>query len=76
MRTSRVFSRSNPLTGTIVVAEVVARASSTDEEALGRDILALCRRRLERHKMPALIRFVEKIDLSAAGKVKREAAQE
>ena len=76
LRTSRVFGRKNPLTGTIVVAEVVARASSTDEEALGRDILALCRRRLEPYKTPALIRFVEKIDLSAAGKLMREAAQD
>jgi acyl-coenzyme A synthetase/AMP-(fatty) acid ligase len=76
VRMSRVAGRKNRLTGAIVVAEVVARVSWTGEEALGREILAHCQQRLERHKTPAIIRFVEKIDLSAAGKLKRDAVRD
>jgi acyl-coenzyme A synthetase/AMP-(fatty) acid ligase len=76
VRMSRVAGRKNPVTGAIVVAEVVASGSSTGEEALGREIRAHCRQRLEPHKTPAIIRFVERMDLSAAGKLKRQAAQD
>ncbi len=57
-------------------AGVVPCVSSMDEEALKREILAHCQERLERHKTPATIRFVESLDLSAAGKLKREAARD
>ena len=50
---SRVGGRKNPVTGAIVVAEIVPLAPSFDKEALAREILAHCRRRLERHKTPA-----------------------
>ena len=76
VRMSRVTGRRNPVTGAIVVADVVASGSSMGEEALGRDVMAHCHQRLERHKLPAMIWFVERIDLSAAGKLKREAAQD
>ena len=69
---SRVGGRKNPVTGAIVVAEIVPSAPSFDKEALAREILAHCQERLERHKTPATIRFVEKLDLSAAGKLKRQ----
>lgn len=76
VRMSRVAGRKNPLTGAFVVADVVPCVSSMDEEALKREILAHCQERLERHKTPATIRFVESLDLSAAGKLKREAARD
>jgi len=74
VRASRVSGRKNPVTGAIVVAEVVTRGASTSDGALGREILAHCGERLQRHKMPAVIRFVEKLDLSPAGKLKRQGA--
>jgi acyl-CoA synthetase (AMP-forming)/AMP-acid ligase II len=72
---SLVTGRKNPVTGAIVVAEIVPRAPSCDKEAAAREIMAHCRERLERHKTPAAIRFVEELDLSSAGKLKREAAR-
>jgi acyl-CoA synthetase (AMP-forming)/AMP-acid ligase II len=75
VQVSRVTGRKNPLTGAIVVADVVAHGAPTSERQLGREILAHCQQRLDRHKLPAIIRFVERIDLSAGGKLKREFAQ-
>jgi acyl-coenzyme A synthetase/AMP-(fatty) acid ligase len=76
VRISRVQARKNRVTGAIVVADVVPCTPAIDEGALRRELLAHCQQRLERHKTPAIIRFVKKIDLSAAGKLKREAAQD
>ncbi len=76
VRMSRVVGRKNPVTGAIVVAEVVPCAPPMDEDALGRDILAHCQQQLEPHKRPAIIRFVENLNLSAAGKLKRETVQD
>lgn len=74
--TARVRGRKNRLTGALVVADVVPCLPSIDEGALERELLAYCQQRLERHKTPAVIRFVKNIDLSAAGKLKRQAAQD
>ncbi len=73
---SRVIGRKNPLIGAIVVADVVACGDPMNEEELGREILAHCQLRLERHKLPAIIRFVERIELSAGGKLERDFAKE
>ena len=76
VRISRVQARRNRITGAIVVADVVPCTPAIAEGALRRERRAPCQQRLERHKTPAIIRFVKKIDLSAAGKLKREAAQD
>ena len=73
---SRVVGRKNSLTGAIVVADIVPRGAPIDEKVLRREILAHCQKRLERHKLPAIIRFVDRIGLSAGGKLKRGSAQE
>ena len=70
---ARASGRKNPVTGAIVVADVVRLASGTGEAALRDDILAHCRDRLERHKVPGAIRFVSHLELSPAGKIRRDA---
>ena len=74
VRMSLVKARRNPLTGAIVVAEVMARDGAADDESLKAAILDLCRRRLPAHKVPALIKFVPALPLTAAGKLSREPA--
>ena len=74
VRVSLVKARRNPLTGAIVVAEVVARDGARADEALKAAILDLCRQRLPPHKVPALLKFVPALPLTAAGKLSREAA--
>ncbi len=70
---ARVLAKKNPFTGEIVVAEVFTDASPADEE-LRRAILDHCRSRLEPWQVPVLVRFVDRIDTSPAGKLSRTGA--
>ena len=73
VRMSRAKSRRSPITGAIVVADVIL----ADGDSVGRSdeirkaILADCKASLAAHKVPALIRFVPSLDVTAAGKLAR-----
>ncbi|MDB5611745.1 MAG: long-chain fatty acid--CoA ligase [Bradyrhizobium sp.] len=76
VRMSRAKSRRSPITGAIVVADVVL----ADGEDPGRGdeirakILADCKASLPSHKVPAVIKFVPSLDITAAGKLARHDA--
>jgi acyl-coenzyme A synthetase/AMP-(fatty) acid ligase len=75
VRMSLVRPKSSPITGSIVIADVVlnadvATAASELVEVKG-DILKLCRDALPRHKVPAAISFVPALDVAATGKLAR-----
>lgn len=70
VRASRVSGRRNPITGAIVVADVVA---ANDNATLKDEILALCREKLPAFKVPAMLRFVPALELTAGGKLSRHA---
>ena len=72
VRLSLVKARKSPLTGAIVVAEIVLRDPDAASEALKTEIVEACRDRLDRHKVPALVRFVTSLPLTTAGKLSRE----
>jgi acyl-CoA synthetase (AMP-forming)/AMP-acid ligase II len=74
VRMSLVRARKNPITGAIVVADVVLRAAIDDARggALKREILETCRGSLPQHKVPAAIRIVPSLDVSATGKMVRQ----
>jgi acyl-CoA synthetase (AMP-forming)/AMP-acid ligase II len=76
VRMSRVKSRRSPITGGIVVADVVladgSDAGRSDE--IKSRIIADCRASLAPHKVPAMIKFVDKLDITAAGKLARSDA--
>jgi acyl-coenzyme A synthetase/AMP-(fatty) acid ligase len=74
VRMSLVRSRRNPVTGAIVIADVVLRGEGTPANAeaeIGNAILAHCREALPRHKVPAAIKFVPSLDVAATGKLAR-----
>ena len=73
VRMSRARARKSPITGAIVVADVVLAdgTEASRNEAIGSEILAECRASLAAHKVPAMIRFVEQLDVTAAGKLAR-----
>ncbi|MGP0092057.1 MAG: class I adenylate-forming enzyme family protein [Xanthobacteraceae bacterium] len=79
VRMSLVRSRKNPITGAIVVADVVLRA---DPEGLAgappaevkREILQACQAALPEHKIPAAIQFVASLEVAATGKLARRYA--
>ena len=80
VRMSLVKARRNPITGAVVTAEVVL-ADETDVPggrpegaALTREIIEACRRGLSAHKVPAMVRIVPSLEVSAAGKLVRPSA--
>jgi acyl-coenzyme A synthetase/AMP-(fatty) acid ligase len=81
---SLVKGRRSPITGAIVVADVVLRPHTTpaavgpaaadpqhDQNSLGRDILEFCRGELAAHKVPAMIRIVPSLEVAPSGKLAR-----
>ena len=75
VRMSRAKSRRSPITGAIVVADVILTAGSADRAKDIRDeILSDCRASLATHKVPAVIRFVDALDVTPAGKLARSDA--
>ncbi|MGA7993316.1 MAG: fatty acid--CoA ligase family protein [Bradyrhizobium sp.] len=73
VRMSRARSRKSPITGSIVVADVILAdgcdASRADE--IRKKIMADCRAQLPSHKVPAMIKFVDALDITTAGKLAR-----
>jgi acyl-coenzyme A synthetase/AMP-(fatty) acid ligase len=79
VRMSLVKARRNPITGAVIVAEVVlsdgqSPADADGAERVKNDLLDACRRTLAAHKVPALLRFVPGLELTAAGKLVRPGA--
>ena len=76
VRMSLVRTRKNPITGALVVADVVLRTAgcSGPGQELQRDILHLCRETLAPHKVPAAIQFVASLAVAETGKLVRRHA--
>jgi acyl-coenzyme A synthetase/AMP-(fatty) acid ligase len=70
-----VRPKASPITGAIVVADVVLKLELEGESAgqiqVKDDILKLCRETLPRHKVPAAISFVPALAVAATGKLAR-----
>ncbi|QNI34939.1 long-chain fatty acid--CoA ligase [Alloacidobacterium dinghuense] len=75
---SLVQTKKNPVTGALVVADVVLKTSSQPDDHDGRglqhDILLLCREVLSPHKVPAAINFVPALAVAESGKLMRRNA--
>ena len=71
VRMSRVRARRSPITGAIVVADVVLAETATDAAAIKGDIISECRQSLAAHKVPAMITIVNALDVTGAGKLAR-----
>ena len=76
VRMSLVRPKRSPVTGSIVIADVVLKSGGdiTGGAAAGEvkgDILKLCREALPRHKVPAAISFVAALEVAASGKLAR-----
>jgi acyl-coenzyme A synthetase/AMP-(fatty) acid ligase len=77
VRMSLVKSRRSPIMGAVVAADVVLadavckKAPRPPDEVIRQEIVECCQRSLTAHKVPAIIRFVEHLEISAAGKLVR-----
>jgi len=78
VRMSLVHARKNPVTGALVVADVVLTTEPGDVDTghavLADELLDLCRRTLARHKVPAMITFVPALAVATTGKIARHHA--
>jgi len=75
VRMSRAKSRRSPITGSIVTADVVlADGAAERAKDIRGEILIDCRASLAPHKVPAVIRFVDALDVTPAGKLARSDA--
>ena len=72
VRMSLVKARKNPITGAVVVADVVLMDAAAASPALKDEIIRACERRLAPYKSPALVRFVPSLAVTATGKLTRE----
>jgi acyl-coenzyme A synthetase/AMP-(fatty) acid ligase len=72
VRMSLVRARRNPITGAVVVADVVlSGVEGGATEQVKRDLLGACRRLLAAHKVPTTLRIVPALEMTAAGKLVR-----
>jgi acyl-coenzyme A synthetase/AMP-(fatty) acid ligase len=73
---SLVRAKKNPITGALVVADVVLKAMSADNGASEqqRDILQFCRAELDPHKVPTAINIVPMLTIGESGKLVRRHA--
>jgi acyl-CoA synthetase (AMP-forming)/AMP-acid ligase II len=74
VRMALVRPRRNPITGAVVVAEIVPATppeGPEGEAALREEVLAACRAALAAHKVPAAIRVVPALTVAASGKLQR-----
>ncbi len=69
---ARVRGRSSPITGAIVVADIVVRPTCTNAfQTTADEIIAACRQALPPHKIPALLRQIPALDIAESGKMVR-----
>jgi acyl-CoA synthetase (AMP-forming)/AMP-acid ligase II len=66
----QVSAKKNPITGTLVVADILADEGA-DPAVVKSAILEACRAELVREAVPAIIRFVDGLEINAAGKLVR-----
>ncbi len=71
VRMSRVRGRKSPITGAIVVADIVLENASGSFPQTRDEILTSCRELLPAHKVPAFVKEVASLEINAAGKLLR-----
>jgi acyl-coenzyme A synthetase/AMP-(fatty) acid ligase len=73
---SLVRARRSPITGALVVADIVLTepAKDLDPAALKAEILAFCREGLAAYKAPSSVKFVSGLAVTAGGKLDRQHA--
>ena len=76
VRVSLVRTKKNPITGALVVADVVLKTATYGDGAqtLQREIMQFCRGELAQHKVPVAINFVPVLAVAASGKLVRPRA--
>ena len=71
IQSARVFSKSSPIMGALVVADIVPSQSPQDPTAFRASIKAHLREQVEPYKIPAILNLVDRLETTATGKLAR-----
>ncbi|MBV9038701.1 MAG: hypothetical protein JO182_29710, partial [Acidobacteriaceae bacterium] len=77
VRMSVVRPRRNPITGSLVSADIMLKDASLAEQqsqVIKSEILEICQQSLAHHKIPVIIRYVNSVGVAATGKLSRHDA--
>ena len=76
VRMARVWGRPSPITGSIVVADIVVNSAADPQRfaAIKEELFEACRRGLAAYKIPAIMRQVPSLDIADSGKLVRHRA--
>jgi len=66
-----VYAKTSSMLGSLVCANVVLNSLDKDKKTAKQEILSQCKRGLEAYKVPAIIKFVDDIETTQSGKIKR-----
>jgi acyl-CoA synthetase (AMP-forming)/AMP-acid ligase II len=66
-----VYPKKNPMMGNIVCADVVLKDKTADKQAIKLELLKYCREKLENFKVPGILKFVDELEITQSGKLKR-----
>jgi acyl-CoA synthetase (AMP-forming)/AMP-acid ligase II len=66
-----VYAKKNPMMGSIVCADIVLSDNIIDKKIAKSEILKFCREKLENFKIPAIVKFVNELETTYSGKLKR-----
>ena len=68
---AHVYAIQNPMMGSLVCADIVLSDSSLDKKDIKNLILKSCREKLEGFKVPAILKFVQELEVTHSGKLNR-----
>jgi acyl-coenzyme A synthetase/AMP-(fatty) acid ligase len=74
---SVVRPRRNPITGSLVSADIILKEASPPNDrtaAIRREILEICQQSLAKHKIPVIVHYVSSLEIAGAGKLVRHYA--
>ena len=69
---ARVYAKSNPITGALVVADIELVDPQMDKKDAHNSVKAYATRLLERHKVPAMLKVVSGFETNVSGKLVRK----
>lgn len=71
---SQVFGKKNSVLGMLVNAEVISKftLSPDEKKQFKKDLISFCKGKLEPFKIPAMIKFVDNIEVNESGKIVRK----
>lgn len=72
IQTAYVYAKNNPITGSLVCANVIPKDFTADKDILKKQILNYCKKNLDNFKIPVLLKIVNNLEITQSGKIKRK----